>query len=191
MTACPSGVDYRKLIEATRAQIERNYPRSAFEKIYRRMIFATFPLPERLRLLRFPLLVYQKTGLQSLVRATGVLNLFPKKLRAMEALMPRLKSSERIAETTTAQVSKRARVGLLLGCVNASSFHASTPQLFASWQPRDSRWSLPPSSLAAAPSWFMPVKKMARWSWLARRSTSSIVPTSKSSSRMQPVADRT
>ena len=48
MTACPSGVDYSKLIEATRAQIERNYPRSAFEKLYRRMIFATFPRPDRL-----------------------------------------------------------------------------------------------------------------------------------------------
>ncbi len=99
MTACPSGVDYSKLIEATRAQIERNYPRSAFEKLYRRMIFATFPRPDRLRLLRLPLLVYQRSGLQSIVRATGILKLLPKKLRAMEALMPKLKPSERIPET--------------------------------------------------------------------------------------------
>src|SRR3954468_6553703 len=42
MTACPSGVDYGKLIEATRAQIERNHERSAWEIIYRRVIFALF-----------------------------------------------------------------------------------------------------------------------------------------------------
>jgi len=134
MTACPSGVDYSKLIEATRAQIERNYPRSAFEKLYRRMIFATFPRPDRLRLLRVPLLVYQKSGLQSLVRASGVLNLFPKKLRAMEALMPTLKLSARVAETTAAQGTKRARVGLLLGCVQREFFprvNAATARVLA------------------------------------------------------------
>jgi glycolate oxidase iron-sulfur subunit len=122
MTACPSGVDYSKLIEATRAQIERNYPRSAFEKLYRQMIFATFPRPDRLRLLRLPLLVYQRSGLQTIVRATGILNLLPKKLRAMEALMPRLKPTERIPEQTSAQGTKRARVGLLLGCVQREFF---------------------------------------------------------------------
>jgi glycolate oxidase iron-sulfur subunit len=122
MTACPSGVDYSKLIEATRAQVERNYPRSAFEKLYRQMIFATFPRPDRLRLLRLPLLVYQRSGLQTIVRATGILNLLPKKLRAMEALMPRLKPTERIPEQTSAQGTKRARVGLLLGCVQREFF---------------------------------------------------------------------
>jgi len=134
MTACPSGVDYSKLIEATRAQIERNYPRGAFEKLYRKMIFATFPRPDRLRLLRFPLLVYQKTGLQALVRGSGVLNLFPKKLRAMEALMPMLKSSERVPELTNAQGAKRARVGLLLGCVQREFFprvNAATARVLA------------------------------------------------------------
>ncbi len=117
MTACPSGVDYSKLIEATRAQIERNYPRSAFEKLYRRMIFATFPRPDRLRLLRLPLLAYQKSGLQSFVRGIGILNLLPKRLRAMEALTPTLKTTEPIPNVTAAQGAKRARVGLLLGCV--------------------------------------------------------------------------
>ena len=134
MTACPSGVDYSKLIEATRAQIERNYPRSVFEKLYRRMIFATFPRPDRLRLMRIPLLVYQKSGLQSLVRGIGLLNLLPKKLRAMEALMPKLKSSEPTPELTAAQGAKRARVGLLLGCVQREFFprvNAATARVLA------------------------------------------------------------
>src|SRR5215469_14304994 len=60
MTACPSGVEYNKLIEPTRAQIERNVPRSAGATIYRKLLFATFPHAARLRLLALPLLVYQK-----------------------------------------------------------------------------------------------------------------------------------
>src|SRR4029077_17088965 len=83
MTACPSGVDYAKLIEATRAQIERRHPRSKAERLQRWMIFNTFPRVDRLRLLRVFLRVYQKSGLQFLVRKSRLL---PKQLRAMDAL---------------------------------------------------------------------------------------------------------
>jgi len=117
MTACPSGVDYAKLIEATRAQIERRHPRSAFERLQRWMIFNTFPRVDRLRMLRPFLRAYQKSGLQSLVRGSGLLKLFPKQLSAMEALMPKLGISQRIAPVTPARGEKRKRVGLLLGCV--------------------------------------------------------------------------
>jgi glycolate oxidase iron-sulfur subunit len=117
MTACPSGVDYSKLIEATRAQIERNHKRPFAEKLYRRLIFATFTRPDRLRLMRFPLLAYQKSGLQTLLRRSGILNLLPKKLRAMESLMPQIRASESIPNVTAAQGTKRHRVGMLLGCV--------------------------------------------------------------------------
>ena len=61
MTACPSGVDYAKLIEATRAQIERRHPRSTAERLQRWMIFSTFPRVDRLRLLRPFLRAYQKS----------------------------------------------------------------------------------------------------------------------------------
>jgi glycolate oxidase iron-sulfur subunit len=117
MTACPSGVDYGKLIEATRAQIERKHQRSVGEKLYRRFVFSTFTRPDRLRLLRLPLLAYQKSGLQAVLRGTGILKLLPKKLQTMEALLPKLPPSESIAAVTPAQGTKRRRVGLLLGCV--------------------------------------------------------------------------
>src|SRR5580700_10007277 len=55
MTACPSGVDYAKLIEATRAQIERRYTRPASEKWFRRLLFSIFTRPARLRALLSPL----------------------------------------------------------------------------------------------------------------------------------------
>ena len=120
MTACPSGVDYAKLIEATRAQIERRHPRSTAERLQRWMIFSTFPRVDRLRLLRPLLRAYQKSGLQSLIRGSGLLKLLPKQLRAMEALMPKLPklgASDTIEPVTPARGEQRKRVGLLLGCV--------------------------------------------------------------------------
>ena len=134
MTACPSGVDYGKLIEATRAQIERNYARPFLERLHRRLIFATFPHPGRLRLLRLPLLAYQRSGLQTLVRKSGALKLLPKRLRAMETLLPAIGATEIVAEVTPAVGARRMRVGLLLGCVQReflSAVNAATVRVLA------------------------------------------------------------
>jgi glycolate oxidase iron-sulfur subunit len=134
MTACPSGVDYGKLIEATRAQIERKTERSRGEKLHRRFMFETFTQPERLRRMRLPLLVYQKSGLQAVVRELGLLKLLPKKIQALEALLPRLGRREVVAEVTPAMGTKRRRVGLLLGCVQREFFsevNAATARVLA------------------------------------------------------------
>ncbi len=133
MTACPSGVDYSKLIEATRAQIERKYDRGWLERLYLRLIFALFTRPDRLRMMRLPLLLYQK-GLRRLVRRSGVLRLLPKPLQAMEALLPELPAMEAVAEVTPAVGGKRRRVGMLLGCVQREFFpqvNAATARVLA------------------------------------------------------------
>src|SRR5882762_6897048 len=133
MTACPSGVDYSKLIEATRAQIERKYDRGWLERLYRRLIFAIFTRPDRLRTMRLPLLFYQK-GLRRLVRRSGVLRFLPKHLQAMEALLPDLPAMEVVAEVTSVVGAKRRRVGMLLGCVQREFFpqvNAATARVLA------------------------------------------------------------
>src|SRR5260370_10475008 len=122
MTACPSGVDYGKLIEATRAQIERKTERSRVEKLHRRFIFEAFGRLDCLRGMRLPLLAYQKSGLQVVVRSSGLLKLLPKKMQAMEALLPKLGRREAVEEVTPAEGVKRRRVGLLLGCVQREFF---------------------------------------------------------------------
>jgi glycolate oxidase iron-sulfur subunit len=134
MTACPSGVDYGKLIEATRAQIERLYPRPAAEKLHRRLLFSLFPHPGRLRLLRLLLTAYQTTGLQALLRRSGLLKLLPSRLQALEALAPQLRAREEIATLTPAQGEKRLRAGLMLGCVQReflSEINAATVRTLA------------------------------------------------------------
>jgi glycolate oxidase iron-sulfur subunit len=68
-------------------------------------------------MLRVFLLAYQKSGLQSLIRGSGLLKLFPKQLGAMEALMPKLGPSQTIPAVTPAGGERRKRIGLLLGCV--------------------------------------------------------------------------
>jgi len=134
MTACPSGVDYGKLIEATRAQIERNFLRTASEKRHRHFLFETFTRPDSLRRLRTPLLAYQKSGLQALVRGLGLLKLLPKKWQAMEALLPKFAPQEAVPEVTPVAGVKRRRVGLLLGCVQREFFsqvNAATARVLA------------------------------------------------------------
>jgi glycolate oxidase iron-sulfur subunit len=121
VTTCPSGVQYDQLIESTRAQVERNHPRSLPERLLRQFIFSTFPYPNRLRILLAPLLAYQKLGLQKLVRSQGWLEKFlPKQLAAMESVLPELTPQafqDNLPEVIAAQGEKRYRVGMLLGCV--------------------------------------------------------------------------
>jgi glycolate oxidase iron-sulfur subunit len=112
MTACPSGVDYGKLIEATRAQIERKHPRSTAERLHRQIIFSLFPNVGRLRMMRPLLKLYQRSGVGSILRA-----LLPERLATMEKLLPPLGPHTEIPEVTPAQGTKRVRVGLQLGCV--------------------------------------------------------------------------
>lgn len=122
MPACPSGVDYGKLIEATRAQIARNYARPTREKMHRLFLFEVFTKPGRLKFLRLPLLVYQKSGLQAMLRVIGTFKLLPKSVGAMDSLLPTAAPIEPVADITPARGEKRKRVGLLLGCVQRTFF---------------------------------------------------------------------
>ena len=134
MPACPSGVDYGKLIAATRAQIERNYKRPAADTVHRRFLFETFTKPERLKFLRWPLLAYQKTGLQAALRAAGWFRLLPKSIGAMDSLLPKVTPTQKVLAITAAQGEKRKRVGLLLGCVQRAFFshvNAATARVLA------------------------------------------------------------
>ena len=137
ITACPSGVQYGKLIEATRNQLQRHYRRSPGETIHRQLIFNLFPHPERLRAFLWPAWAYQASGLRALVRGAGLLKLLPRKLRSTEALLPAITLRElraNMPERIPVQGPVRKRVGLLTGCVQRvlfSGVNAATARVLA------------------------------------------------------------
>ncbi|MBE1878527.1 heterodisulfide reductase-related iron-sulfur binding cluster [Myceligenerans pegani] len=122
VTACPSGVQYDKLVEATRAQVERRGSghRTRGQRLVRAGIFALFPHPRRLRMVRPFLWLYQRSGLSRVVRP--VLERISPSLAAMESVAPPLTPAEPVAPLTRAAGTRRVTVGLLLGCVQREFF---------------------------------------------------------------------
>lgn len=125
MTACPSGVRYDAVIEEARASVERARTRPLPDRLFRAFLFQLFPYPARLRALAVLLWLYRFTGLQWLVRATGLLRLLSARLAALEALAPPVgwrSVAAALPALTPAQGPRRARVGLLGGCVQRVFF---------------------------------------------------------------------
>ncbi len=123
--ACPSGVKYDVLIEETRARIEERYDRDGLDALHRAMLFALLPYPRRLRVLAAFAFVYARSGLQGLVRRTGILRLLPRRLAQLESLMPDVDGAAltaRLPLLTQAAPPRRYRVGLVAGCVQRVFF---------------------------------------------------------------------
>jgi glycolate oxidase iron-sulfur subunit len=127
VTACPSGVQYDALIETTRAEVEA--AGASRHAALRRLIFATFPYPRRLRAVRPLLRAYQLSGAQRLVRKR-----MRGTLTTMAGLVPPLGPREHLPVLTPAVGVKRIRVGMLLGCVQREFFpgvNAATARVLA------------------------------------------------------------
>lgn len=114
-TACPAGVPFGTLLETSRAEIERR-GRPLRERLPAALIFAVFPHPARLRALLAAARLYRRSGLQALVRRTGLLRAAPR-LAAMERLLPDTVTTEALPEIVPARGRARGRVALLTGCV--------------------------------------------------------------------------
>jgi len=126
VTACPSGVKYDLLIQETRPQVERNFERSAADRWMRRLVFATFPHPGRLRALVPALVLQRRLGIDRLVsRRGGLLGRAPR-LRSLLGLAPPVPvraAWQRLPARTRPRGRRRGRVGFLQGCVQRVFFH--------------------------------------------------------------------
>ena len=117
VTACPSGVQYDRLIERARPQIERHGPRSWREKALRKGIFALFTHPGRLR------------------AAVPFMNLpVPKPYGHLAPKVSTRAAFRRLPEVTPAVGEKRGRIALMQGCIQRVFFgdvNAATVRVLA------------------------------------------------------------
>ncbi len=122
-TACPSGVSYGRLIEAARADIEANTRRPWITRLVRDFVFRKLlPSPALLTAVGTILYAYQVSGLQKLLRSSGLLR---GRTGAREALLPPAQIPFFFRETGRmfpAEGERRYRVAMLSGCVANVSF---------------------------------------------------------------------
>src|SRR5918994_1977102 len=124
VTACPSGVQYDKLLEDTRAQVERNFERPPLERAHRRLVFELFTRPGRLRASAPGLAAARALGLDRIARRPRVRSRLPKlaTLMALAPDTPLRRSLERLPERFEARGEQRGTVALLQGCVQPGFF---------------------------------------------------------------------
>ncbi|OFV95883.1 MAG: hypothetical protein A3F68_01060 [Acidobacteria bacterium RIFCSPLOWO2_12_FULL_54_10] len=124
-TACPSGVEYGKLIEGARAQIEQHIPRPLLVRWLRHFAFHyLIPRANMLKVAGFLLWAYQASGLQAMMRRSGFLNEFPR-LAELDALSPQAEAPfffSNIGKVFPAQGKHRYRVAFHAGCIANVSF---------------------------------------------------------------------
>jgi glycolate oxidase iron-sulfur subunit len=113
VTACPSGVQYDKLIERVRPQIERSEARTWRERAYRKAIFELFTHPGRLRALA----PGAKLG-------PKIAPLVPtERLRSMLSLAPAKATYRPLRRVTQSKAPvKRGTVAFMQGCIQRVFF---------------------------------------------------------------------
>jgi len=125
-TACPSGVEYGKLVEYARARIAAEYKRPFFSRLARTFAYKwLLPRPGRIALLAKLLHFYQGSGLQSLARSSGILKAL--NLEERERLLPPIDKQfffRSYGQTFPAQGPRRARVAFFAGCIANVTFTA-------------------------------------------------------------------
>jgi glycolate oxidase iron-sulfur subunit len=123
-TVCPSGVEYGKLVELARAQIEQKYKRSLASRVLREFVYRRLlPYPNRIAAVARWARLYQTTGLARLARRSGILRVLG--LDAREQLLPQIDRdffSSELGKTFPARSRRRARVAFFAGCVAQVTF---------------------------------------------------------------------
>lgn len=127
-TACPSGVQYGKLIEPFRVAMNSAAGGSAdaptnHDWFHRYILFGLFPYSAKLRRALIPARIAQRTGIMKLLQATRLTRLLPTPLRRMVDMLPPPHRNEgALPEFLPAVGRRRATVALFTGCIGDAMF---------------------------------------------------------------------
>ncbi len=126
-SACPSGVQYGKLIEPFRIHLARTQPPRKMGFFDKLLLFHITPSARLTRLALAPMRAMQWTGLDRLVQKTGLLRVLPRFLRKLHDMVPPLnRHYGRLPEFLPAEGKRRARVALFVGCAGDAFFPDTT-----------------------------------------------------------------
>ncbi|MCY9444979.1 (Fe-S)-binding protein [Bacillus haynesii] len=123
---CPSGVNYGRLLEEARDIIQQNKKHAFPVKVLRRAVFkGLFPHQNRIRALTGMLGVYQRSGMQNVIRKSGLLRLLPDHLVKMEAVLPKvpdMKQLKKRPHLLPAIGERQKRAAFFSGCLMDTLF---------------------------------------------------------------------
>jgi glycolate oxidase iron-sulfur subunit len=150
-TACPSGVQYGRLLEPFRVEMHQlsgggsegstahgSSPAAGdssqqVDWFQKWILHGLFPYPKRMAAALMPARWMQRLGIDRVAESLGLLRLLPQKLRRMQQQLPRLKSPlPPLPDFLPAKGTKRATVALFVGCVADAMFrhvHWSTARV--------------------------------------------------------------
>jgi glycolate oxidase iron-sulfur subunit len=125
-SACPSGVQYGKLIEPFRIHMAQTGAKQEDLGWFSRLLlFGLTPYPRRMRWALKPAKLLQWSGVDRLFRKIGLFKIMPRVLRDLHAMLPPLHKHYRLPEVLPAEGRRRARVALFTGCA-ADAFFPET-----------------------------------------------------------------
>ena len=134
-TACPSGVEFGKLMEGARSQIEAARSRSISERLVRMIAFRfLLPRPAVLGSFAHFSVLSKRLGAAAVLRAIGSRVGIARRLAGLLDLVPDRASSRVLPATYTARGARRGRVALFTGCVMRAAFadtNAATARVLA------------------------------------------------------------
>ena len=115
-TACPSSVKYGILVDGAQAAISMNRKVGTVERFVRWLgLRQMMPRLGLLKLMARVMWLYEIIGVQKLVRA---LNILPKPLKAMEAILPPIEPKYRDHRAPAPAIGeKRGEVAFFIGCI--------------------------------------------------------------------------
>jgi len=123
---CPSGVSYGQLLEEARDIINQNKKHTLPVRVVRKAVFeGLFPYKNRMRSLTGLIGFYQRSGIQTIAHKTGMINILPDNLTAMEKVLPKMptmKEMKNRPDNLQAEGKQKSRVAFFSGCLMDTMF---------------------------------------------------------------------